>query len=425
MARLALLAAAAICLLLAGVGAYGRYAVLDEGRFADRATSALSSDEVRDEIASRVANRVVADRPELSAGRTAFEDAAKVVAADPAFAAAFHTALARMHHTLFSDAHAQASLTVAGSGAMLHTELQRRAGTDLPRIGDPPLMSIGADGREDALRTLAPVAKRLALPLTIASLLAGLALLAIGVAREPDARRRWWSASLTVAAAGGLAAAAVTGARDIVLTDFDTGFGDAVVTQIWNAYLGDLRTWGLAVGAAGLVAAAAAGGPRLTPEILLAAPGTRAGRLLRAAALLAAAVVAIEVPELVLHVGLVALAGALLYVAAGDLLRVLAPPHSAARTARAATATCAMLALIAVAAVPASGVEPPAATASAPATAATAAKRNAAPPAAKAHARKRDVVCVTEAQARRLATQGMAMPADAERRADGRICVRR
>jgi hypothetical protein len=54
----------------------------------------------------------------------------------------------------------------------------------------------------------------------------------------------------------------------------------------------------------------------------------------------------------VLHIGLVALGAAAFYVAAGDLLRVFAPPHGAARRARAATVAAALLALIVLAAMP-------------------------------------------------------------------------
>jgi hypothetical protein len=132
-----------------------------------------------------------------------------------------------------------------------------------------------------------------------------------------------------VAAAAGATAAGVTAARDIVLTHFDTSVGDAVVTQIWNAYLGDLRAWGLALCAACLLVAAAAGAPRLSARAVLAPPATPAGRLGRAAALLAVAWLAVQVPELVLHVALVTVAAALVYVAAGDVLRAIAPPRPA------------------------------------------------------------------------------------------------
>ena len=59
----AIFAVAAACLLLAGIGAYGQYAVLDEDHFADRAVGTLRSDEVSEELASRLAVQLVAERP--------------------------------------------------------------------------------------------------------------------------------------------------------------------------------------------------------------------------------------------------------------------------------------------------------------------------------------------------------------------------
>ena len=94
--------------------------------------------------------------------------------------------------------------------------------------------------------------------------------------------------------------------------------------------------------------AAAAGGPRPSPATLLAAPASRRGRALRATGLLAVAALAVQFPELVLHTGLVAIAAGLVYVAAGDLLRVVAPPSCAARRLRAAALAAALLGLIAV-----------------------------------------------------------------------------
>ena len=45
-----ILAIAAACLLVAGIGGYGAYAVLDRDAFADRALHTLDSDEVREEV---------------------------------------------------------------------------------------------------------------------------------------------------------------------------------------------------------------------------------------------------------------------------------------------------------------------------------------------------------------------------------------
>ena len=196
---------------------------------------------------------------------------------------------------------------------------------------EPTDSSGGSTGPEHALRELAPWVRRLAGPLADRSFgVLGLGLLALAIARADDRRRAIWGSGLAVAGAGGLIAAGITASRDLVLEQFDTSYGDAVVSVVWNAFLGDLRVWALAACAAGLVVAAAAGGPRLAAKALLAAPPTRGMRLLRAAGLLVVAGFAVQSPQLVLHIGLVALAAAAFYVAAGDLLRVFAPPHGTA-----------------------------------------------------------------------------------------------
>jgi hypothetical protein len=349
----AILAAAAVCLVVAGLGAYAGYAILDEDGFADRALSTLDSDEVRDDLATRIAARVVADQPRLMAGKAVIENVADDwLARDESFPMAFRGAAAGLHHTLFSDADAEAALRVPGSGAALRAELERLPGWDgVPAIKDPSLMSIGTGGIEGVLRDLAPPAHTLAVPLTIAFGVAGLALFALGIARAADRRRGIWSAGITVAVAAGLVAAGVTSACDVVLDQFDTSFGDAVVSQVWGAYLADLRLWSLTAGAAGLVVAAAAGGPRLPLRIAISAPASRGARALRAAGLLAVAAVAVALPEMVLHLALVTLAAGLVYVAAGELLRALAPPDSSARRVRAVLATGALLAVIAAVAI--------------------------------------------------------------------------
>jgi hypothetical protein len=348
-----ILAIAAACLLVAGVGGYGAYAVLDRDAFADRALHTLTSDEVREEAGVRIASRLADDRPELSASEPMIADAiAETVAADPAFQAGFRAGAVRLHGALFGDPDAEASMVVAGSGALVRAELLRQ-GADPPRLEDVPLFTLG-EGRERLVRRLAPPARDVALPLSIVLAIAGFSLFALAVVRERDHRRAVWAAGLAVAAAGGLTAAGVTAAQDFVLDNFDTGFGDAVVSSIWDAYVFDLRMWALSIGAGGLVVAAAAGGPRPSPATLFHAPASRRGRALRAVGLLGAATLAVQIPELVLHTALVAIAAGLVYVAAGDLLRVVAPPSCTARKLRAAALAAGLLGLIAfVVAVPA------------------------------------------------------------------------
>jgi hypothetical protein len=347
----AIVTAAAVCLIVSGIAAYGAYAVLDKDAFADRAVSTLGSDEISQEVAARIAARVVSDEPTLAGRKDAIEEAAAALITTQQFRAAYRAAAYRLNEVIFTDAGAEADLRVGGSGPELQRRLEELPGwRAVRRLGDPSLMAIRpGGGLEGRLRTLAPVAANLAIPAAIGFGLAGLALLVLAVARAATPRRGLWGVGIAIAIGGGLVAAAVTGARDAVLTEFDTGFGDAVVSQIWAAYLGDLRLWALAIGAAGLVVAAGAGAPLLDPRSLLA--GSPAARVTRALGLLAVAALAVALPELVLHLALVTLAAVLVYFAALELLRVLAPPGSASRAARSVVAVTALLGVIAVATV--------------------------------------------------------------------------
>ena len=88
-----------------------------------RSTPTRSARRSEPGIGSREAN----EQPELSASEPMIEDAvAETVTADPAFRAAFRDGAARLHDALFGDPDADASMVVAGSGAMVRAELERR-----------------------------------------------------------------------------------------------------------------------------------------------------------------------------------------------------------------------------------------------------------------------------------------------------------
>src|SRR6185369_15465215 len=138
----------------------------------------------------------------------------------------------------------------------------------------------------------APVARTLArlAPLAFA---AGLVLLTLAVLRAPTRRRGLRRAAMALASVGGITIAGLAIAKALLLATFDTSHGDAVVSTIWSAYLGDLRLWALACGAALVLAAAAEpGAPGAWRRMLARAshPHGVAGRLLRAAGLVIVAV---------------------------------------------------------------------------------------------------------------------------------------
>jgi hypothetical protein len=327
------LLAATLTLLAGGLALYARHAILDERAFADRAVGTLAQDEVRDELVDRISQRIVDAHPELADQRPELDAAAGDAVRSPEFAAEFHTGAAALHRELFADDAHVARLVVPGTGASLRADFLARVRTSSPRRAvrpsalppsDPELMALGGGRLESGLRDAAPWGRRLA-ALWPFALLAAALLLALGVRLAPVRRRGLRRAALAVAVAAGAVVAATTVAKALLLSTFDTSHGDAVVGTIWNAYLRDLRMWGLAVGACALVVAALADpGTRGAWRRALAAPQGAGIRLARAAGLVAVAALLVAAPEVPLDLALVAAAGALVFSAAAEVARLTA-----------------------------------------------------------------------------------------------------
>jgi len=259
--------AAALLLLVAGLGAYGRHAILDERAFADRAEAALARPEVRAAVGARLRARLFDEYPELDS--PAMARAIDSTVRDPRFGPAFRAGAREMHHALF-DGGEEVRLELPGATAMVRSVAERRPGAaDEVRSGAgeaaeaPALLTLGGGGAlERGFRGAAPAAGGLSAWWPAALALA-LALLVLA------GRRR---AGLAVAAAGALLAAATVAAESLLLGTFTSRRGDAVVDAIWDAYLADLRTAALVAVALGLALAVRWRWPR-SP----AWPGRRAG----------------------------------------------------------------------------------------------------------------------------------------------------
>ncbi|WP_037410371.1 hypothetical protein [Candidatus Solirubrobacter pratensis] len=322
-----LLVAGALCLLAAGFTFYGRHTVLDEQAFAARATGTLAQDEVRDEIAARIAGRLVEAHPGLAELRPVLDAAAADIVATPRFAQEFRRGAARMHHTLFADSHSTVQFVLPGAGEELSAAVENHSESAARTVpdGDPDLLAIGGGRLETTLRRIAPAARSLA-GLALPALAAGIVLLGLAVRRAPTRRRGLRGAAMAVAAIGGATLAAVTIARSLLLATFDTSHGDAVVGTIWSAYLGDLRLWAVAVGAIGLILAATAepGTPGAWRRVLarVAHPERPGARLARAGALLLVAILLLTAPEVPVNLGIVGLAGLLVFTAAAEVARL-------------------------------------------------------------------------------------------------------
>jgi hypothetical protein len=325
------LVAGTLALLAGGLALYARHTVLSERAFATRAVGTLAQDEVRDELVDRISQRIVDAHPELADQRPELDAAAGDAVRSPQFAGEFYAGAAALHRELFSDDAHRAQLVIPGTGARLRADFLARVRTSSPRRAvrpallapaDPQLMALGGGRLESGLRDAAPWGRRLA-ALWPFALAAAALLLALAVLLAPARRRGLRRAALAVAAGGGAIVAATTIARALLLSTFDTSHGDAVVGTIWNAYLGDLRLWGLAVGAGALVLAALVEpGTRGDWRRALAAPQGAGARLARAGALVAVAALLVVAPEVPLDLALIAAAGALVFSAATEVARL-------------------------------------------------------------------------------------------------------
>ena len=264
-----LLVAGVLALMLGGLALYARHAVLDDERVRDRATETLAQDEVRRRDRARIADREIEANPgSPRAARRSRPPSATSWAARPSRAS---SAPARWRCTtaLFGDggialarrrwrrSASGTALLLPGAGRDLAAAVAARspAAAMLPPA-DPVLFSLGGGAARDpcarprraGARALGARADRVRRRAAAAPR-RGL--------RAPTLRLGLRRVALGIALACGATVAATSIGRAVVLSTFDTSHGDAVVGTIWSAFLADLRLWALALGALGVIAAAA------------------------------------------------------------------------------------------------------------------------------------------------------------------------
>ncbi|MDA0170453.1 hypothetical protein OJ998_15245 [Solirubrobacter taibaiensis] len=313
-----------LLLVVGSLALYGRATVLDEEAFADRATAALAQDEVQAEVGTRIADRAIEAEPALAQLRPTVEAAVSDAVKRWTFPAHFHDGVEAMHRSLFSGG--SVDLALPGAAADIRAAVPERSrALALLSSDDPMLFHLGGGALETRLVESAPTARRAATFAPVA-LAGGLLLLVAAAFRAPTLRRGARRAALGLALTGGVLVAVTSVGRAVVLSSFDTSHGDAVVGTIWDSFLGDLRFWGLVVGAGGVIAAALfePGTRGASRRLLVRAltPCGSAGRLARAAALLVLAVLLVWIPEVPVDLAVITLAGGMLFVAAAEVVRV-------------------------------------------------------------------------------------------------------
>lgn len=343
-----LLVLGALLLIAAQLTLWTESALLDSGGFADRASAALGDERVQAYVASFIVDQLIErGSSELVAARPLIEAAVQAVIGSAAFEQLYDTALRQTHRALLGDE--PIVLQIVDASVVVRSTLESfnpDLAAALPEIDAS--LEVADSVYVDGVLRVANAVRFLALALPLLALAAFAGSWAVARGRR-GALMRVGAAAVAVAL---LTVLALDAARAVLAAAVGGGQAGEAVEGAWNAFLGDLRSWNVAIGAAGAVLATAAS-PWMAGRSplqalrrlggLSVAPGTGAWQLARPLALVAVGSIALLNPrgfaDLAIAVGgIVAI-----YLGLAELARLLRRPAlpSAGGLARAASGAAA------------------------------------------------------------------------------------
>ena len=324
-----LLAAGALLLIAAQFALWADDALFDADGFSERAVLALEDEDVREYVSAVIVDGLIEQgSPDLIAARPLIEAAVQAVIGSAAFEQLYETALRQTHRALFSIEPialqiVDTSVAVQATLANFNPELAE----SLPDL-DTEVFQVA---ESEYLQTLFTIAERVRILAAVLPLLA-LGAFAASVAVARGRRRAAMHTGIALVVVALLMIILLDSTRGALATIVGGGPAGAAVEGAWDAFLGDLRSWNITLGAGGAVLATAmspwfAGfSPSQAPERfwrLMTTPGSNAGRLGRAVIVVAIGWVALVNPSELIEI-VVALAGlGAVYLGLMELIRLL------------------------------------------------------------------------------------------------------
>lgn len=330
-ASLALASLGTLLVLAGGLLAYTGGTLSSSSGFADRATSTLRVRGMRDVVARRVTAQLIRAKPNLIAVRPLIEAGVERIVASSQFQALFRGGTYDLHRSAFDSHRSTLTLGVADAGVLVSSALDKLAPKVAARVPAAARVTLakvsgGELGRvADAVETVDRVHAA-----GVWLLVVGLCLLVLSVIAAPDVVPAVGRAGRALGLAGLTVVAVYTVARPVVLGRFAAGDGRTAAAAVWDAFLSDLRLYGLLVAVVGGVVAAGAGviqgssrrSLMLRARALLAAPTEGKAGLARGGALVALGVVVILAGPTILRLVVLLAGAALVYTGARELMRV-------------------------------------------------------------------------------------------------------
>jgi hypothetical protein len=328
---------AVVLALAGGIALYARQEIADSHAFSVHAEKALANDAVRRVVVREIVVQLVErGSANLITARPAIEAVVDVIIKTKPFLKLFRAGAEQAHRLLFVRDGGNAAFDLADVGTVVGNALQGvlpATSRAVPRDVEATLITLRK--RSFATQTLRIADKvrvfGLILPVLAVVLLAGAIFLA------PDRRRALTRAGVGIAIAGGLLAVVLFAGRAYVtshvygsdeLTDAEVR---GAIGGLWDAFLGPLLVWALAIGGVALVVAAASASilrPYAAGEELarlrarLRPPEASLWRAAHGLALMAIGLFVVLEPTLAVKVAAVVVGAFVIYFGAGEILSV-------------------------------------------------------------------------------------------------------
>jgi hypothetical protein len=338
---IALTVIGAVLLLIGGLALYAREEIVDQDAFAERATATLEEEAVAHAVSRELAADVSnAGPPALISARPILESVFEALIATQPFERVFEQAARQANRILFTRERTVA-VTLEDAVNVLRSALSSanpKLAEKIPKNLEPELARLEERSFATATIRIADDVRLLGILLPLLALVT----FAGGAWIAPDRRSAITRTGLAVGAAGLLAVVALTVLEHLVVTGLE---GDVLETDevqaagnaIWDGFFGDLRTWAIAGGAAGLILAAASASLLAPVEVadrvarvrarLTTTPRTTAGRVGRGIGAIALGIFVVASPTLAVQILAVTAGALLLFFGTSELLSVVQAPE--------------------------------------------------------------------------------------------------
>ena len=324
-----LLLAGAVLLVAAEWVLWADEVLFDAEGFSERAVRALDDEDVQAYVSTVIVEGLIEEgSSDLIAARPLIEAAVQAVIGSAAFEQLYETALRETHRTLFSREPivlqiVDASVVIKPTLANFNPELAE----SIPDL-DTEVIEVAESEYLHAVLTTSERVRVLAFVLPLLAVLALAGSWAVAQGRRRAAMR----IGIALVVVGVLMVVLLDFTRAVLVALIDNERAGAAAEGVWDAFLGDLRSWNLTLGAGGAVLATAASPwlagfrPSEAPARLwdlITAPRSNAGRLVRAILAVTVGWVALVSPGDLVEFS-VAIAGlAAVYLGLAELVRLL------------------------------------------------------------------------------------------------------